>query len=55
VVDAKIQAVIDTVIAAMTPDEIADLRTHGVDSEVFARLAHEGDPYWSKAIVVALQ
>lgn len=52
--DAKIQAVVDTIIAALTPDEIESLTTHGADSEVFARLIRQADPYWPNAIVAQL-
>jgi len=55
VVDAKIQAAIDTAIASLTPAEIESLTTHGVDSEVFARLARAGDPFWPEAMAAQLK
>lgn len=54
-VNPKIQAAIDTIAANLTPAEVESLTTHGIDSEVFARLIRTGqDPYWAKAMVAQL-
>jgi len=52
---AKIQAAIDTALAALTPADIADLTAHGTESSTFARLVQSSDPFWPKAIVAQLQ
>lgn len=51
----KIQATIDTAIAALSPAEVVDLTAQGTKSDTFARLSQASDPYWPQAMVAQLR
>ncbi len=56
-IDGKTQDRLDRLIAGFSYDEQADLRTNGIQSELYAWLieANSGDPFWADAVLQQLQ
>ena len=55
-VGPRTQAAIDTMIATLTPEEIASLTTEGAKSPAYEKfVTPSGETFWAEAVLIQLQ